>query len=164
MSGFWCTSTLKTFFKCAFNCVTCYFFDQLIWYKFADCQSFEICEPQIKLCSYLLIILKSASKNPTLRELWQNQREQTEDSVYQMHISRFKHNLQKWMSRTNFSSEKDFFFHFNKMNHESRRKPGISVFPTKLQTSYYCSSLKGSRNFFKMKEDELSAEKVELAC
>ena len=37
-----------------------YFFDQLIqliWYKFADCQSFEICEPQIKLRSYLLIIL-----------------------------------------------------------------------------------------------------------
>ena len=57
MSGFWCTSTLKTFFKCAFNCVTRYFFDQLIWYKFADYQSFEIREPQIKLRSYLLIIL-----------------------------------------------------------------------------------------------------------
>ena len=37
-----------------------YFFDQLIqliWYKFEDCQSFEICEPQIKLRSCLLIIL-----------------------------------------------------------------------------------------------------------
>ena len=56
LSGFWCISTLKTFFKCAFNCVTRYFFDQLIWYKFADCQSSEIREPQIKLCSYLLII------------------------------------------------------------------------------------------------------------
>ena len=30
---------------------------QLIWYKFADCQSFEIREPQIKLLSYLLLTL-----------------------------------------------------------------------------------------------------------
>ena len=37
-------------------CLT-YFFDQLIWDKFADCQSFKIHEPQIKLRSYLLIIL-----------------------------------------------------------------------------------------------------------
>ena len=57
MSGFWCISTLKTFFKCAFNCVTRYFFNQLIWYKFADCQSFEICDKQIKLLSYLLLTL-----------------------------------------------------------------------------------------------------------
>ena len=40
LSGFLCTSTLKTFFKCAFNCVIRYFFNQLIWYKFADCLKF----------------------------------------------------------------------------------------------------------------------------
>ena len=70
MSGFWCTSTLKTFFKCAFNCVTRYFFDQLIWYKFANCQSFEIREPQIKLLCYLLLTLGTQPDLQTFQRPW----------------------------------------------------------------------------------------------
>ena len=54
-----------------------YFFDQLIWDKFADCQSFKIREPQIKLRSYLLIILvteknfwNSRLKAENLQNFW----------------------------------------------------------------------------------------------